>query len=418
MKQITTSTKISLLFSLFTFIITFLLITVINIYTTFNLYKSEKTEITLRTNKIFDEILKEKTFETQKNKLISEIKEKGWFIWENKKYKHIIYDLYSIWNVQYFLFYKKDTKFWKITIPYNVTSYIKNQFYLIYISLIWLIIFTFLSFFISKFLFIKFALKDIFIISKKLKNIDLENIKNIDNTLQKQDEIYTIIESINTFLTIIDQNTKNLKNFNSQVAHEFKTPLMVILSQIEYAQITKNYEESFMKIQKQVDLLNELLETFLFISKIQNGKIFLKREYVNVSNLIYEILDQFEGIYRTKNISVIKNIQENVFFTTDEKLLLLVIKNLIDNAFKYTHNFWKIEIIFDTKKMIIRDNGVWMDSITINNIFDNFYRESNDENWYGIGLNIVKKIIDILNYSIHIKSKKWFGSEFVIYFNK
>lgn len=417
MKQIRTGTKISLLFSLFTFIIIFLLLTLINIYTTFNWYKSEQTEITLKINQQFEEILEEKTFETQKNKLTSELKEKWWFIWENKKYKHIIYDLYSIWNFQYFLFYK-DTKFWKITIPYNATPYIENQFYLIYISLIWGIIFTFLSFFISKFLFIRFALKDVFIITKKLKNIDLENIKNIDNTLQKQDEIYTIIESINTFLTLIDKNTTNLKNFNSQVAHEFKTPLMVISSQIEYAQITKKYEESFIKIEKQVDLLNQLLETFLLISKIQNGQLILKRKDVNVSNLIHEIVSQFEGIYTSKNILVIKNIQENISFTTDEKLLLLVIKNIVDNAFKYTHNDGKIEIIFNENNFIITDNGIWMNWDTIDNIFDNFYRESQDENWYGIGLNIVKKIIDILNYSITIKSEKWFGSEFVIYFNK
>lgn len=417
MKQIRTGTKISLLFSLFTFVIIFLLLTLINIYTTFNWYKSEQAEITLKINQQFEEILEEKNFETQKNKLISELKEKWWFIWENKKYKHIIYDLYSLWNFQYFLFYK-DTKFWKITIPYNATPYIENQFYLIYISLIWWIIFTFLSFFISKFLFIRFALKDVFIITKKLKNIDLENIKNIDNTLQKQDEIYTIIESINTFLTLIDQNTTNLKNFNSQVAHEFKTPLMVISSQIEYAQITKKYEESFIKIEKQVDLLNELLETFLFISKIQNGKILLKRKDVNVSNLIHEIVSQFEGIYASKHISVIKNIQENIFFITDEKLLLLVIKNLVDNAFKYTNNAGKIEIIFNENNFIITDNGIWISPEVIDNIFDNFYRESHDENWYGIGLNIVKKIIDILDYSITIKSEKWFGSEFIIYFNK
>jgi len=139
-------------------------------------------------------------------------------------------------------------------------------------------------------------------------------------------------------LTLIEENTKNLKEFNTMVSHEFKTPLMVISSQIEYAVKTKDYEKSFLKIERQIDLLNELLETFLFISKIQNSKVNINQKEVNISNIVENLIQEFEEIYASKNLKIIKNIKPKILLKTDEKLFLLVIKNLIDNSFKYTNN--------------------------------------------------------------------------------
>lgn len=413
--RLNTGTKISLLFSIFNFIIIFLFILFINIYTNINWYINEKKEILWRLDQQYDEVLEKETVEAQKEKLITELEEKWWFIWENKKYKKKIYDIYRIWSNKYLIFYK-NTKFWKITIPYDVSDYIKNQVFLLHISLLWLLFFSILSFFISKFLFIRFALKDIFDITNKLRNIDLENIKKINIPLKKGDEIYEIINSINKFLTLIEENTKNLKEFNTMVSHEFKTPLMVISSQIEYAVKTKDYEKSFLKIERQIDLLNELLETFLFISKIQNSKVNINQKEVNISNIVENLIQEFEEIYASKNLKIIKNIKPKILLKTDEKLFLLVIKNLIDNSFKYTNNSWKIEIDVSENSFKIKDNWIWISEDKLYNIFDSFYRESNDDKWYWIGLNIVKKIIDILKYSIHIKTEKWKGSEFLINF--
>jgi len=86
-------------------------------------------------------------------------------------------------------------------------------------------------------LFIKYSLKDIFLVSDKLQNIDLNNIKKINLDIPEDDEINIIIFSINKFLEIIDRNTKSLKQFNSSVAHEFKTPLMIISSELEFLSI-------------------------------------------------------------------------------------------------------------------------------------------------------------------------------------
>lgn len=417
MKSITTGTKISFLFALFSFWISFFLLAFINIYSTLNWYQWEKNEIVSKLNQQVKEISEEKSFQEQKQKLIDELAEKWWFIWINNDYKHIIYDIYEKNGLQYFLFYIQ-TPFWNITLLYNGTSYIQNQIHLIYISFIGLIIFSIWSFFLAKILFIRFALKNIFLMSKTLQNIDFENIQPLDVMVPKDDEIYSIIENINRFLTLIDQNTQNLKSFNSQVSHEFKTPLMVISTQIEYAQITHKYEESFVKIEKQINILNELLETFLLISKVQNNNMIWSPEKVNLTQIIKYLTTQFQNIYKEKEIFIHFDSKKNIFVYTDINLLSLVMKNIIENAFKYTQKKGQIDISITETSIIIQDNGIGMTKETLANIFNNFYRESNNEKWYWIWLNIVKKIIDILNYTITIKSEKWVGSEFIINFNK
>ncbi len=318
--KLKTWTKISLLFTLFTFFIILLLLIVINISTFLNWYNTEKSEIISKLDKEFNEVITESgDINIQKEKLNDELEEKDWFIWENINYKKVFLNIYFS-QESYFIITSKETKFWTISYTYNIDKYIENQLDLLIISIFSLLIFVIFSFFISKYLFLKFALNDIFLITNKLKNINLENIKKFDIELEENDEIYEIIASINKFLDLIDENTKNLKEFNTNVSHEFKTPLMIISTQLEYAIKTKKYDESFEKIEKQIDFLNELLETFLFVSKIQNSKINIKSEKINITNLITNLLDEIEKIYLSKQIKLVKNIDRNIFLETDEKL--------------------------------------------------------------------------------------------------
>ncbi|MDD5769439.1 MAG: HAMP domain-containing sensor histidine kinase [Candidatus Gracilibacteria bacterium] len=417
--KLKTGTKISFIFSIFTFLIIFLLLLLINIYTFLNWYNSEKKEISEKLINEYEEIIKEyKLIENQKIKLLDELEEKKGFIGDiTGNYSLIFLDIYKYKEKVYIMNFK-DSKFGRIYIPYDITNHFNNQIDLLYISFFGLLFFGIFSFFISKYLFIKFALKDIFLLVKKIQEIDLNNIKKINLNLKQDDEIYEIINNINRFLELIKENTNNLKEFNTNVAHEFKTPLMIISSQIEYNIKTGKYKDGLEKIEKQIDILNELLETFLFISKVQNSNLSIKLKDINISDLINNIVGDLEKIYISKNIKITKNINDDILLNTDEKLFLLIIKNLIDNSLKYTPEFGKIEIFLDEKSFKIKDNGIGISKDKLENIFDNFYRETNDEKGFGIGLNIVKKVIDILNYKILIKTQKGIGSEFEIKFQK
>lgn len=422
-----TSTRISITFSIFIFFITFFILILLNIFYFFGWYNGEKREIWWKIDTEYGEVLNESINSIiQKSELIEDIGELWWFLSDSgnlKNYKNLFYDLYYKDNL-YYIFHEKNTNFWKIIIPYNITTYVLVQIRLIKIWLSLLFIFSILSFFISKFLFIKLALKKIYYISDELKKIDLNNIKKINLDTVKGDEVGMIILSINNFLEIIEKNTKSLKQFNTQVAHEFKTPLMVISSELEYINLSWNKKwnekiaknESYKKIENQIEILNNLLETFLFISKIENFKWEIKKDNVNISKIIEEKVGNLNTIYKEKEIKIIKNNFKKIILKTDEKLFTILIQNLLDNAFKYNKNKWTVEIILNEEYLIIKDDWIGIKKSEINKIFDSFYRVNNNQKWYWIWLNIVQKIANILNYKISVESEEKVWSEFKIIF--
>jgi len=420
LNKLKVSTKISIYFSIYTTIFFFIVLTFINIFTFYSWYTEETTEIQQKTEKMHKYTLDKHSDEAVKRKSTKEnLEKKLWIVLKtsiDKDYKLIWLNIYTKWD-KYYLIYISDSKFWQFALPYDITLILDEQVKLLQISIIILILIIFISYFTSKFLFIKFALKDIFNISKKLKNIELHELNKLSTPLRKDDDLYVIVQAINDFIVLIDKYTTNLKEFNSNISHEFRTPLMVMQWEIEFSQETWMYKESYNKIESQINLLNELLETFIFISKIDENKIKLTKKDINISITLTDILDKLEKIYKEKNIEIKTDIKENIVIKTDEKLLYIVIKNLIDNSFKYTGSWWKIEITLNNNSLAIKDNWIWISKEALENIFNNFYRENNSDNkWFGIWLNIVKKILTILWFKIEVKSSKWKWSEFRVKF--
>jgi len=413
-----TWTRISIIFSIFTFFIISFILFFLYVFSFLWWYNKEKSELLKKIDLEYIEILEDKDVNEQKDELFEKLDEVGWFMWNLKdklEYKKVFLDIYKTKENTYFLFIKKDTKFGTIFISDNINSYLVNQFILMKIWFLLLFLWTIISYFISKFLFIKYSLKDIFLVSDKLQNIDLNNIKKINLDIPEDDEINIIIFSINKFLEIIDRNTKSLKQFNSSVAHEFKTPLMIISSELEFLSIWEKNKIKFFKIEEQLNSLNTLLETFLFISKIENFKWIIKNDNLDLKNIIDEKLFYYQNIYRDKKIFV--NIfSENFIFKTNKKLLDILIWNILDNAFKYNKNEWKIDININKNYILISDTWIWIEQKNIKKIFDNFYRENTSLKWYWIGLNISKKVANLLNYKIEVSSILWEKTEFKIIF--
>ncbi len=413
-----TWTRISIIFSIFTFFIISFILFFLYVFSFLWWYNKEKSELLKKIDLEYIEILEDKDVNEQKDELFEKLDEVGWFMWNLKdklEYKKVFLDIYKTKENTYFLFIKKDTKFGTIFISDNINSYLVNQFILMKIWFLLLFLWTIISYFISKFLFIKYSLKDIFLVSDKLQNIDLNNIKKINLDIPEDDEINIIIFSINKFLEIIDRNTKSLKQFNSSVAHEFKTPLMIISSELEFLSIWEKNKIKFFKIEEQLNSLNTLLETFLFISKIENFKWIIKNDNLDLKNIIDEKLFYYQNIYRDKKIFV--NIfSENFIFKTNKKLLDILIWNILDNAFKYNKNEWKIDININKNYILISDTWILIEQKNIKKIFDNFYRENTSLKWYWIGLNISKKVANLLNYKIEVSSILWEKTEFKIIF--
>lgn len=414
---IKTSTRVSLIFSIFTFIIILLLLIILNVFFFLSWYDWEKKEIedissiTSILNDWYKEVIKEELMQNKDDNLIKELLSFDIFDWKKMSwYERKFFHIYEK-NEDFYLILK-DTN-WIYSTPYNITKYIQEQLKIIKIWITLLIIFTLISFFLSKKLFIKLALKDIFYISKKLKKIDLNDIKNINLDLHKNDEINIILNSLNIFLEIIDKNNKSLKQFNSQVAHELKTPLMIISSELEFLQLKWENSDSMKKIELQILKLDNLLEQFLLLTKISNWKK-IKKENVNLKEIANKYILSLKNIYKKKDIKIINNIDSKILLNTNKDFFWILLKNILDNAFKYNKQKWKIILSFEGEILKIEDTWKWIKKENLEKIWDNLYRENEFWNGYWIWLNLVKKISEVLNYEINVESKEDIWTTFLL----
>jgi len=331
----------------------------------------------------------------------------------NNKFWFFVKDNNSI-----FIVVNKNYNEWVAYIVYDISNYFYSQIALIYISIIVILLFLLVSYFISIF-FTKSSLKNLNKIVDFVKDLNIDNLSwqiNIDGP--NNDEIKIVWDKLNQTIKKLNFQTDKLKQFTSDVSHEFKTPLMVINSQIDLAIKSWDYINWLINIKNNIKWLDELVDTLLFISRIDDNIIHVYKTSENIWKIVKEIFDNIKISYEFKNIQIINEIDESVYLDTDKKSFSIIISNLISNAFKYTNNHWTISLYLDTDKFLIKDNWIWINSENIDKIWSRFWKEdlSRTSNWFWLWLYTVKKLSDMLWFEIMVFSKKWFGTEFIIKF--
>ncbi len=201
----------------------------------------------------------------------------------------------------------------------------------------------------------------------------------------------------NVFLDIEKYN-KKLKDYNHYLAHELKTPISVIYSNLDVLKYWFDEEKinlSKRELKNMIKIIDSILN---FSESIQ----ITSKKYVNVENCI----NNYTYFLKEKSNITIENNEFNFSIFTDEILFERVIKNLIDNALKYSLD-WKL-------KITIKDNQItFKNKITktlttpeINSLLEKFYSKSfEDKKWHGIGLPMIKEIVKILWYKLELDSK-------------
>ncbi len=136
--------------------------------------------------------------------------------------------------------------------------------------------------------------------------------------------------------------------------------------------------------------------------------------------MLCECLLGFESEWEKKNLDIEFNIEEDVYIKTDPEMLMLVWNNLLSNALKFTPDGGKVSV--NLKKngnnviVSVSDTGCGMEENTIKHIFDKFYQgdTSHSEKGNGLGLALVKRVIDILDGKISVESELGTGSTFTV----
>jgi len=227
---------------------------------------------------------------------------------------------------------------------------------------------------------------------------------------------YTVITINDVTLETTISNLK--KDFISYASHELKSPLTLIKGNAELLKHGMVKDEEYKKvvsnISKQTDLMSNIIEDMLMLSRLENFKESQDVE-MNLKEKINEILELMRPLIIKKNISIITNC-ENIKYNADPMDIMKLLKNIIENAVIYSKSNSKIEInLLRTNKMIIfivKDNGIGIPLEHQERIFERFYRinPNNKKEGTGLGLAIVKHVVQKYKGKYIIKSKPNYGT--------
>ena len=260
-------------------------------------------------------------------------------------------------------------------------------------------------------------------------NIDLEKKVTL-RTGQLEEAMHQVEAARDELERALDKEKElgDLKSrFVSMASHEFRTPLSTILSSASLlAKYTLTDEQEkrtkhIDRIKSSVTNLTNILNDFLSIGKIEDGKIQANYSVFNIKDFISSICTELSATARLSQRLVVEHIG-NALVTMDESLLRNIIYNLLSNALKFTgeHAIVKIDSIANEEgfTLTVSDNGIGISESDQQHLFERFFRASNATNIQGtgLGLHIVAKYVELMNGTITFQSELEKGTSFTISF--
>ena len=213
-------------------------------------------------------------------------------------------------------------------------------------------------------------------------------------------------------------------DFIANVSHELKTPLAVMQNYGTMLQAQGLSEEKRMEYAKGITdnsrRLASLITNILKLNKLENQQIFPVTERFDLSEQLCQALLQFEEIWEQKGIDIETDIPDGIFISSDPELLELVWSNLLSNAFKFTDSGGTVSVSLtadgDFAAVGISDTGCGISPETGAHIFEKFYQgdTSHSVQGNGLGLALVKRVADIMQGEISVRSEIGKGSTFTV----
>jgi len=262
------------------------------------------------------------------------------------------------------------------------------------------------------------ALKSLKTFTSKIAEIDENNLSDQIVMPSSRDEVSKLTESFNHMLEKLDSAFASKKLFAANAAHELKTPLTNILTNIEVMQMEDmpsitDYEEIVGITKENVERLTILVQELLcFNSELDKDNF----ESVSTERLFEKILTDLSLGINEKNIKT--SISGNTVINGDKNLLERAFFNLVQNAIKYNKEDGEIRIKSCAGKITIEDTGIGISADNLPQIFDPFYcadkSRSRELGGVGLGLSITKQILNKHNMKITVSSQPEKGTKIIV----
>ena len=281
---------------------------------------------------------------------------------------------------------------------------------------------TFLDFLRRRFTIEK-PIEDILYATERIAEGDFSHRLEISDSIREINEFDLIRKNINLMAEQLSRSSLMKLDFTTSLSHEFKTPLTII------SQYTKRLSEKELSpeerdrciatVQSATARLSALVSNVLKLTRLDGETIKEEKSVVSLEESIAESVIAFEGQIEKKNIDFSCDIEDVRLYSTPA-YLEIIWNNLISNAVKFTGDGGRISLVAsrDKKdcKITVSDNGIGMSREVGERIFDRFYQAdtSHSTEGNGLGLALVKRVVEILGGSISVESEPSLGTEFTV----
>lgn len=282
---------------------------------------------------------------------------------------------------------------------------------------------------LTGFLLSRRALKPIDALTGTAHSISSSDLSRRVEVSPADDELSRLAITFNEMIERLQASFEKQNRFVSDASHELRTPIAVIKG---YADLIDQWakddpqilEESVAAIRKEANGMTALVEQLLFLARGDNEKLKPQKENFQASSLLHEVVEESRLV--APNHRFEEMVPENLQIYADRKLLKQALRALIENAIKYTSDNGTIRLAASDDangvKIRVTDTGIGIPENELQKIFDRFYRvdedRSREKGGSGLGLSIVKWIVDAHRGTIMVESEKGKGTSVSIHLSK
>ncbi|WP_148625411.1 ATP-binding protein [Aliarcobacter cryaerophilus] len=301
-----------------------------------------------------------------------------------------------------------------ITTKDVITTTLENLLYILYFILPIILVFAVIG---GNFIIYK-SFSPFQNILEKLKQINVNDLSSRLKTSTTKDEISELINEINNLLSRLENSFEKISQFSSDASHELKTPLTIIKGELEIAlrkdRSAEDYKETINRSLYELSGIEQTINDLLFLAKNENEIVIDKKDNFYLDEIVDESINELKNFAKLHKVEIVFEVEDNLEFFGFSNLLKIAIKNVLKNAIQFSFENSKVIVkIFEKDNLLnisIKDFGIGIPLNEQEKIFDKFYRTDKSRNknsgGTGLGMSILKKIVDIHKGEITIKSEE------------
>jgi heavy metal sensor kinase len=263
-------------------------------------------------------------------------------------------------------------------------------------------------------------------LNKMTETAERISVDHLDERIKLQGadiELKRLAEAFNQMLDRLDASFKQIRQFTADASHELRTPVAILMGETDLAvNNLLDYEEckaALSSRREELQRMAQIVDDLLALSQFDHGQKALQRKRLDFSDLVIEICEQQRNQARSKGVDLQLTKTAPLEVDGDATRLRQMVRNVLDNAIKYTPNGGAVTVELDQTQnhrfeLRVSDTGIGIPDNALGHIFDRFYRvdeaRTREAGGSGLGLSIVKQIVDAHGGTIKVNSEVGIGT--------